>query len=72
MYKMSLFCFLDQEGGGSDNISGGSRKMENKDFGIDRSAAEGGKIEVEQREAIIVCKKNKNEWITCYELSLCQ
>jgi len=48
---------LDQEGGGSDNISGGSRKMENKDFGIDRSAAEGGKIEAEQREAIIVCKK---------------
>ena len=52
MYNMTLFCFLDQEGGGS-------RKMENKDFGIDRSAAEGGKIEAEQREAIIVCKKIK-------------
>jgi len=37
--------------------------MENKDFGIDRSVAEGGKIEAEQREAIIECKK-KNEWIT--------
>jgi len=60
---MTLFCFLDQEGGGSDNISGRSRKKENTDFGVDRSAVEGGKIEVEQREAIIECKKNKNEWI---------